>query len=88
MFLDNDFVFEKQYVRTRVIMFTKGERDLYDLHEDVMQDQEVVNGTIYDVDLPGDPIINFLEISDEEIETLREEAEANGETFEMPEMKA
>ena len=63
MYLSDQFVFDKQFVRTIAMRFWKGSTDLDALHAEMIA---AVNGTtnetdIHDIPLPGDPVLDAFQ---------------------------
>ena len=70
MYLHDSFTFsDHNYVRSVAMRFEKGSTDLYAWHDIKIDNSNNTNATsIYDVEgLKGDPIIDFFEMSQEEL---------------------
>lgn len=88
MFLDDTFMFSNGFVRSVVMRLERGVTDLAAHHAFVIANSNNTNATsVYELALPGDPVLDFFEMTEEEVLDLEEarlEAEILGQVFVEP----
>lgn len=79
LYLNTSGIFTSGFVRTIVTRFAKGTTDLQLMRQSRMDETNAT--TVDDLDVPGDPIIDLFETSEEEIEAAKAAAAAAGNDY-------